>query len=123
MNDHRLLFAARCCDVGNETIAALRHCLNVVLAFLTLSERLAEYRDVLREVVLLDKTVRPHQLHQLFFRQHVTGVFEQSKQRIEDFRRERHFAILFEEKSLSWINPKPVKQIEAFTPVGSSWLS
>ena len=100
MNDHAFFSPPVDSDVGDETIAALRHRLNVVFAFLTFSERLSQYRNVLREVVLFDKTVRPNLLHQLFLCQHVARVFEQHQQGIENFRRERHLAIPLEEKAL-----------------------
>ena len=53
--------------------------------------------------------------HQLFLRDYVARVFEQDEQGVEDFGRERHFAIVFEEKTLVYVNSKAVKQIEAST--------
>src|SRR6185503_1931587 len=70
-NHHRFLVSATRPDVADETISALRHGLNVLFAFLAFAERLAKYRNVLREVVLLDKTVGPNLSHQLFLRQYV----------------------------------------------------
>ena len=103
------LLHRRLSDVCDETIASLRHCLNVLFAFLTFAERFSQYGNVLRQVVFLDKTVGPHLFHQLFLGQHVAGVFEQYEQGVEHFRRQRHLAVLFEEEPLSRVNPKAVK--------------
>src|SRR6185369_2358511 len=108
-HDHALFFTTRRSYVADKTIATLRHSLNVVFAFMRLAECFSQYGNVLREVVFLDKTVRPHLLHQILLRHHVTGVFEQHEQRVEDFRRERHLAILFEEEALGYVNSKAVK--------------
>src|SRR6185369_2697451 len=61
-----------------------------------------------------DKTVGPNLLHQLFFGEHVAGVFEQDLQCIEHFGRKRHLSILFEEHALAHVHSKSIKQIKAF---------
>src|SRR5688572_33344704 len=42
--------------------------------------------NVLRQIVLLDKTIRPHLLHQFFLGENVTRVFNQRQQRSEERR-------------------------------------
>ena len=63
----------------------------------------------MREVVLLDKAVRPHLFHQLFLGQNVGGVFEQHEQGVEHFWRERHLPIVSKEKPLSGVNSETVE--------------
>ena len=48
---------------SDEAIANSRYCLHVLMTTLIFAQGLTHEKDVLREVRLLDKTIRPKSLH------------------------------------------------------------
>ena len=52
-------------DVGNEAIAAPRHCLDVLRRSLFVTERLPECEDVMRQIAFFNVAVGPDELQEL----------------------------------------------------------
>jgi hypothetical protein len=52
-------------DVGNEAIAAARHCLDVLRRSLFVTERLPECEDVMRQIAFFNVAVGPDELQEL----------------------------------------------------------
>jgi len=66
-----------------QPIPAPRHRLDVRAAVRLVSERLAQHVDVLCEVGLIDKGVRPEGFDQLGFRHHTVAVLGEQHQQVE----------------------------------------
>jgi hypothetical protein len=54
-------------DTSQKAIALPWHCLNIALVIAPMSQCFPQYRDVLRDVRLLNTGIRPDFLHQLIF--------------------------------------------------------
>ena len=77
-------------DVGNEAIAAPRHCLDVLRRTLLVAERLPECEHVVRQIAFFDVAVGPDELQKLVLMQQAAGIFDQHSQQLEALGRERN---------------------------------
>ena len=67
--------------------------------------------DVLRQVRLFHKRVRPHPLHQVIFLDQVAAVLHQEEQRFESLRSQRNRFPIAQQQPLFRINPKMTELI------------
>jgi hypothetical protein len=94
------------CD---EAVAAPRHRDDEAVLVAPLAEGLAQHRDVLRQVVLLDRRVGPDRAHQLVLLDHAPAVLDQDEQRVEDLRRERDGLVPAPEETFARVNAEGVE--------------
>ena len=93
-------------DLGHEAISDARDRLDECLTDGSLAERLPQDRDVVVEVVLLDRRVRPHRLQQFFLGDQSPGVFDEHAQRVEHLQPQGDGLAVAEQPSLGDIEPK-----------------
>src|SRR5579859_7868248 len=73
-------------DWGNELVSSAGYGLNERGAALILSQDFPEDKDILAEVALFHKTLRPQSFHQLLFFQQPSAVLHEKQESIERFR-------------------------------------
>jgi hypothetical protein len=74
----------------DEAVAAAGHGHDVAPSVRALAERLAQHRDVLRQVVLLDRRVGPERGHQLVLGEHAPAPLDEDDEGVEDLAGQRH---------------------------------
>src|SRR4030088_2769933 len=76
----------RACGMRNrrdKTVTAARHIGHIAHARSTFSERLAQRRNVIAKVALIDHKVRPHSCEQLLLADHFGRAFDESDKNVE----------------------------------------
>ena len=85
---HQHLGRRRAAAVG-EAVAPARHGLDVAAAVAAVAQRLAQQRDVLREVVLFDEGVGPEPADDLVLLDDVPAALDEEEEGVEGLGRER----------------------------------
>jgi hypothetical protein len=78
ISDHVLIRRRRrhCLDSCDESISMARERDDVVVLVRTLTERVAQRRNLTDEIVLLHRRVRPHEIQQLILADHTVAMVE-----------------------------------------------
>jgi hypothetical protein len=77
-------------SVGDESVSLTRNGDNVVGIIRTLTERPPKGRHLAREIVLLDRCVRPDAIQQLVLCDETIATFEQDGEHVEGLRGDRY---------------------------------
>ncbi len=72
-------------DRRRESIASSRQRHDILAAFRSVSQRLAQQEDVLAQVRFFDNRIWPDLFQKLFFRDHVAAAANQGEERLEGF--------------------------------------
>jgi hypothetical protein len=84
----RQVFGRRPVDRGHKPVTTPRHCLDKLHTTGTLTQCLAQQRNVLSQISFFNKCVWPDALHQVVFGDDLSAVFNERQQYVEYFRRE-----------------------------------
>ena len=88
----------------HEAIAALGHRFDVLLSYFAVAKRLPKREDVLRQIGVFDKAVRPELLHQYFFFDQMTAAFEEKEQRLKGLWREGNGLAIAQEQTFGRVH-------------------
>lgn len=108
---------------ARESIAELRQRFDVTLAVGSVSQRLAHQRDVMVEVALFDKRIRPEFGNEFGFRDGVTVLLDEQDEGLKGFRRQSDRLIVAQELALSRDEAETAKFIHDGGLVGHSVFS
>lgn len=87
-------------DLCNETVSHLRHGIDVLVPLALVSERLAQERDGVGEVGLLDERFGPHLLQQFLFRHQAACTRDEDDEEVESLRRKGDGLSIAQERAL-----------------------
>ena len=73
---------------GDESISVTGNGDDEIVLVGTLAKRAPQGRDLARQVVLVDRGVRPHAVQELIFADDVVSMFEQHDEHVERLRRD-----------------------------------
>src|SRR5262249_38153709 len=93
-------------DVSDETVSLAGYCLDVLPSGFPVSERLAQDREVVRQVALFDDGVRPNVRQQFLLAHQPAVIFDQHPKRVEYFRPQRHRMAMMQQSPLPNVKPE-----------------
>src|ERR1041384_1583676 len=99
---------------SDEAVASPRDRLDVLTSVLALTKGLPQLRNILGQVSLFNKSIRPDLLHKAVLCDNLTAALNEREQHVEDFWGKRDDFLIAKQQPFSRVYPETAELIKVF---------